>query len=346
MPDQARNVVIIGATGAVGEELCSLIDEREWAIADLRLTASTDSVGTIIQCRGTDHCVTALTESTLDGADIVLCAAGADVSRIWAPRAVAAGAIVIDNSSAFRTDPNVPLVVPEVNGADLDDCAPPCIIANPNCTTIITLLAVHPLHAAFGVERMVVSTYQAASGGGRAMMEELEQQARDFVAGKPLRHPIAGRPCLFNVFCHESAVDDDGMNVEERKLINESHRMLHDDTIGITGTCVRVPVLRAHSAAVNLTLRSPASLDEIRAAIDAAPGVRVVDDRETSRFPEPIDASGIDDILVGRLRPDPSQPDGFGVSLFVSGDQLRKGAALNAVQLAECVVASTQPARS
>jgi aspartate-semialdehyde dehydrogenase len=332
------NIAIVGATGAVGRELLVILRERRFRTGALRLLASARSAGTTLAAGDATYPVEALTDDGFRDVDVALFAAGGAISRSHAPRAVAAGATVIDNSSAFRQDPDVPLVVPEVNGDALrDGVTGPRIIANPNCSTIIALMAVTPIHRAVGVERMVVSTYQAASGAGLGLMEELEQQARDFAAGRPYTTAVSGRQYLFNVFSHDSPIGPDGSNEEEAKLRRETHRIWDDDTVRITATCVRVPVLRAHSEAINLTLRAPLSASDARALLAAAPGVRIVDDRAANRFPEPIDASGRDEVLVGRLRADASQPEGMGLDLFVAGDQLRKGAALNAVQIAEAL---------
>jgi aspartate-semialdehyde dehydrogenase len=340
MIDHPVRVGIVGATGVVGTELLLILSERGWPVARLALFASDRSAGGEVTWNGASIPLETLHIDAFAEFDIVFFAADAEISRQWAPVARDAGALVIDNSSAFRDAEEVPLVVPEVNGEVLRDVALPAIIANPNCSAIIALMAVAPIHRLAGIERMVISTYQAASGAGAAMMAELEQQAHDYAHGRPLRCDVAGRPFLFNVFCHESPVDDDGMNAEECKLINEAHRLLGDPEIGISATCVRVPVLRAHSEAITLTLRRPVTLDGVRACLRSAEGLEIVDDRAGRRFPEPCNATGRDEVLVGRLRVDPSQPEGIGFSLFVSGDQLRKGAALNAIQIAETVMAS------
>jgi len=242
--------------------------------------------------------------------------------------------VVIDNSSAFRMDESCPLVVPEVNPEDISRHNG--IIANPNCSTIIMNVAVWPLHRRFPIERLVISTYQAASGAGAAAMDELEQQARDFAAGAPLKTDIFQRQYLWNCFSHNSAISaDNGYNEEEDKMTRETHKIFHDSKVGVTATCVRVPVLRAHSEAINITFRDPMTEAEARAILSEAPGITIVDDRVQNQFPEPLMASGKDDILVGRIRADRSQAPGKGLDLFVCGDQIRKGAALNAVQIAE-----------
>jgi aspartate-semialdehyde dehydrogenase len=332
-------VAVVGATGAVGREMLAVLEQRRFPCREVRALASARSAGTSLPYNGGHITVQELTGDSFDGVHIALFSAGGSISKRFAPIAAQRGVIVIDNSSAFRMDDNVPLVVPEINDDVLDDLGDGGgIIANPNCSTIIALMAVTPIYDAVGIDRMVVSTYQAASGAGAAAMQELEQQAREFVEGKPFTTDIFGRQYLFNLFSHNSAMGEDGYNMEETKMVKETHKIWGDDTVGITATCVRVPVLRAHCESINLTLRKPLGEDEAREILENAPGIRVVDDRARNKFPEPIDASGIDEVLVGRIRADHSQMPGYGLNLFVAGDQLRKGAALNAVQIAEAVL--------
>jgi aspartate-semialdehyde dehydrogenase len=363
LPDEP-NLAIVGATGAVGRELLNLLTERRFPHGRLRLLASARSAGRSLPYCGTSIGVEEPGEGSFADIDLAFFSAGGSISRHWARRAVEAGAIVIDNSSAFRMDDDVPLIVPEINGNELDNfrespgghlrgrgqsdsggrgCGPR-IIANPNCSTIIVLMAVTPLHRAATIQRMVISTYQAVSGAGAAWMGELQQQARDYAANRPYTKQVTGRQCLFNVFSHDSPLGPEGYNEEEMKLLRETRKIWSDESVRISATCVRVPVLRAHSAAINLTLARPLSEDEARRVLAEAPGVRVVDDRAANRFPEPIEAGEQDDVLVGRIRRDISQAPGQGLDLFVSGDQLRKGAALNALQIAEQLLAA--PARS
>jgi len=345
-------LALVGATGAVGREVLSILDQRERPWAELRLLASARSAGQQVTVCDERIAIETLSEASFKDIDIAIFSAGGSISRQYAPIAAAAGAIVIDNSSAFRMDPTVPLIVPEINGELVDGLRgrsnqSGAIIANPNCSTIIALMAVTPLHRApssGGIERMVVSTYQAASGAGAAWMAELEQQARDFAADRPLTQDVLGRPYLFNVFSHNSPIGPEGYNEEEMKLLRETHKIWNDERVRIAATCVRVPVLRAHCEAINLTFRQRLTEHEARELLAAAPGVRIVDDREGNRFPEPILASGGDDVLVGRIRADISQEPGKGLELFISGDQLRKGAALNAIQIAERLTASHEPA--
>lgn len=332
------NVAIVGATGAVGREFLTLLAERAFGHGELRLFASPRSSGRAVDYRGTRLPVQSLIERSFDGIDLALFSAGASVSRKWAPKAVQAGALVIDNSSAFRMEPGIPLVIPEVNPQALAEPSDRRIYAVPNCSTIIALMAVTPLHRAAGVRRMVISTYQAVSGAGAAHMEELQQQARDFAAGRAYTTTTFGRQCLFNLFSHDSAIGPDGSNGEETKMVEETRKVWDDDAVAITATCVRVPVLRSHCESINLTFRRPLSEHEARQILFESPGVRVVDDRAANKFPEPVDASGGDEVLVGRVRADSSQAPGMGLNLFVSGDQLRKGAALNAIQIAECLL--------
>jgi len=336
---------IVGATGAVGREALDILAARGWPASRLRLFASARSAGTGLGYCGEAVEVEELTESAFDDLDAAIFSAGGSISKQFAPVAVSRGCFVIDNSSAFRMDPDVPLVIPEVNGDELERVNRPCVIANPNCSTIIALVAVTPFHRAVGVVRMVISTYQAASGAGAAAMAELEQQARDFAAGREFDTTIFRRPYLFNLFSHNTPIGEDGLNEEERKMVRETRKMWRDDAVRITATCIRVPVLRTHCESINLTFRGPLSESEAREILAGAPGVQIVDDRAANQFPEPRLASGGDDVLVGRIRADASQPEGKGLDLFVAGDQLRKGAALNAVQILEALIARSAAPR-
>ncbi|MGI9015475.1 MAG: aspartate-semialdehyde dehydrogenase [Phycisphaerales bacterium] len=336
---RGTSLAIVGCTGAVGQECCSILESRATSFdSNITLFASPRSAGQQRTLGGKTLTIRPLERGCFDDIDIAIFAAGSAISREWAAIAVDADTYVIDNSSAFRMHAEVPLIVPEVNGDTLNNVRErPCIIANPNCSTIIALLVVTPLHRVARITRMVISTYQAVSGAGAAAMHELEAQARDYAAGRALSHNIFPQPILFNLFSHNSSIGPDGCNEEERKLSNETHKIWNDGTIAITATCVRVPVLRCHAEAINLSFASP--LDETRARdiLAGAAGVSVIDDRENNQFPEPRLATGQDDIFVGRIRNDPSQPPGMGLNLFVCGDQLRKGAALNAIQIAEMI---------
>ncbi len=331
------SVAVMGATGAVGQVMLEILAERDFPVRQLRLLASSRSAGRRIDFRGESLTVQELTEDSFDGIDLVLSSAGGSLSRRFAPAAVAAGAVVVDNTSAFRMDPEVPLVVPEVNAGDL--AAHKGLIANPNCSTIIMVVPLWPLHRAHRVRRVVVSTYQAISGAGAKAMEELVEQTREVLADRPAVPRELPYPIAFNLFSHNTEIDEDGYCEEEVKMIRETRKMFHEESILVSPTCVRVPVLRAHSEAMTVEFEEPVSEAEVRRILGEAPGVELVDDREANHFPMPLEASGRDEVLVGRVRRDLSRPDGTGVSLFLCGDQLRKGAALNAVQIAEALAA-------
>jgi aspartate-semialdehyde dehydrogenase len=303
-------------------------------VGRLVLLASGRSAGKKMLFRGKEIEVQELTENSFEGINIGLFSAGATISRKFAPIAVRAGAVVVDNSSAFRMDPEAPLVVPEINPEDIKKHKG--IIANPNCSTIILLMAVYPIHKINPIKRIVVSTYQAASGAGAVAMEELREQAAGYLRDEPVEPKVFPYPIAFNVFSHNSALDPEtGYNQEEIKMVKESIKILHDDSLLISPTCVRVSTFRAHAESIHLRLENPADLDAIRKALSEFPGVKVVDDRNRNYFPMPLEASGIDDVLVGRIRHDISSSDGREIELFCCGDQILKGAALNAVQIAE-----------
>jgi aspartate-semialdehyde dehydrogenase len=327
------HVAVVGATGAVGQEFIRVLEQRKFPAKKMTFLASARSAGKPIEFAGKTYTVEELKEDSFKGVDLALFSAGASISRKFGPIAAKAGTVVVDNSSAFRMDPEVPLVVPEVNPEDAFKHKG--IIANPNCSTIIAVVAVWPLHKLGRVKRMVASTYQAASGAGYQAMLELEEQAREVLAGRKPQPKVLPHQIAFNVFNHNSKVTENGYNEEEMKMVKETRKMFHDDSIQITATCVRVPVLRAHSEAINLTFERPVTEQQARATLAAAPGLKIVDDREKNYFPMPLESSDQDDVFVGRIRQDISQPDGRGIDIFVSGDQLRKGAALNAVQIAE-----------
>jgi aspartate-semialdehyde dehydrogenase len=327
-------VAIAGATGAVGVELMQCLEQRKFPLSELRLLASARSVGKTMKFRGVDVAVQELTDDSLKGVDIALFSAGGAQSKRFAPAAVKAGAVVVDNSSAFRMDPNTPLVVPEINAGEL--AKHHGIIANPNCVAIVAATPLWPLHQARRIKRIVMSTYQAASGAGAAAMEELSESTRAYLEGRPFTPKVLPHPYAFNVFSHNTKVDPEtGYNEEETKVMQECRKIFGMPDLRVTATCVRVPVLRAHCIAMNIEFEAPLSPKEARNILATAPGVRVVDDLEKNYFPMPVDASGKDEVLVGRIRKDVSDPTGATLSLFVAGDQLRKGAALNAVQIAE-----------
>lgn len=336
------NVAVVGATGAVGAELLGLLEERRFPVGELRLLASARSAGKKVRAGRREVEVQAATPEAFRGIDVAFFSAGGSVSKALAKDAVAAGAVVIDNTSAFRLDPDVPLVIPEVNGpAALEHQG---IIANPNCSTIVLLMALNPLHQVARVRRVVVSTYQAVSGAGLKAMEELQQQVRDYVAGRepearvlPVASGQRHYPILFNVIPQVDVFDEGGYTREEWKMVRETHKILGDASIGITATTVRVPVLRSHAESVYVETERRLSVEEARAVLSAAPGVKVVDDPAQARYPMPIDAAGRDEVLVGRIRADVAVENGL--NLWAVGDQIRKGAALNAVQIAEYLLA-------
>ena len=328
-------VAIVGATGAVGTEFLGILEERDFPITSLTLFASARSAGRSLPFRGQELQVRQLPDDGDLQADVVFASAGGSISKEHAKRWAAHGAVVIDNTSAWRMDPEVPLVIPEANGeAALSHRG---IIANPNCSTIIALMALAPLHRAFGLQRATVATYQAVSGAGAAGIEELREQTRAALDGHELAPRKFQHPIAFNLFSHDSAIHDDGYNAEERKLLLESRKILGQDDLRVSATCVRVPVFRAHSEAIHAEFARSVSADQVREVLAAAPGVQVVDDRARNTFPTPLAASGGDDVLVGRIRDDASLPGA--VALFAAGDQIRKGAALNAVQIAEHLIA-------
>ena len=333
-----NKVAIVGATGAVGREFIALIEERDFQANQYALLSSARSAGATIEVRGQQHTVGELQADSFGGVDVAFFSAGGSISRKYADQAVASGAVVIDNSSAFRMDPDVPLVVPEINPDDARTHRG--IIANPNCSTIIMVVAVWPLHRVNPVRRVVVSTYQAASGAGQRAMQELQEQTRQVLSGSTPEPEVFPFPIAFNLFCHNSTIDETGYNQEETKMVNETRKIFHEPDLAVTATCVRVPVMRAHSESINLTFTRPITPQQIREILSAAPGIRIVDQRDPQHFPMPLEADGIDDVLVGRIRQDLSQPDGCGIELFVSGDQLRKGAALNGIQIAELLAGS------
>ena len=332
---QTYRVAILGATGAVGTELLQLLESRHFPIASLKLLASPRSVGQKLSFQGEELLVEAVGDRSFDHIDLVLASAGGSISKTWAPKAVAAGAVVIDNSSAFRMQPDVPLVVPEINPAAV--ASHEGIIANPNCSTILMNVAVYPLHRVHPVRRIVVSTYQSASGAGARAMEEVKQQARAILEGKPPVTEIFPYPLAFNLFPHNTPINQQGYCEEEMKMVNETRKIFEVSDLRVSATCIRVPVLRAHSEAINLEFDHPFNVAEAREILNQAPGVKLVEDWQANYFPMPIEASGQDDVLVGRIRQDISHP--CGLELWLSGDQIRKGAALNAVQIAELLVA-------
>jgi len=327
-------VAIAGVTGAVGAEFIAIMEKRAFRVGRLKALASTRSVGKTIEFRGERIIVEELSERSFEGVDIALFSAGGGISRKFAPLAVKAGAVVVDNSSAFRMDPDVPLVIPEINANRIREHKG--IIANPNCAAITALVPLWPIHRRNRIRRVILSTYQAASGAGAAAMEELVESTRAGLNGQTYPPRVFPHPYAFNLFNHNTTIDPEtGYNDEETKVIKETRKIFEDDRIAVGVTCVRVPVLRAHCEAITFECENPISEDEVRAILSHAPGVKIVDDRIRNYFPMPIDASGQDDVLVGRIRKDLSDPSGHSISMFVAADQLLKGAALNAIQIAE-----------
>jgi aspartate-semialdehyde dehydrogenase len=329
------NVAILGATGAVGTELLQLLEARDFPLKSLKLLASPRSAGTTISFKGSAIAVEAVSANAFQNVDVVLASAGGATSKQWAQTIVDAGALMIDNSSAFRMEPSVPLIVPEVNPAAAE--AHRGIIANPNCTTILMSVALWPLHQIQPIRRVVAATYQSASGAGARAMEEVKQQARAILDGQTPPTESFPYPLAFNLFAHNTPINEQGYCEEEMKMINETRKIFSEPDLRVSATCIRVPVLRAHSEAINLEFDQPFDVATARSAIQRAAGVKLVEDWQANYFPMPIDASGQDDVLVGRIRQDLSHP--CGLELWLSGDQIRKGAALNAIQIAELVVA-------
>ena len=327
-------VAIAGVTGAVGAEFIATMDKRNFPVGKLKALASARSAGKTVDFRGEKVVIEELTERSFEGVDIALFSAGAGTSRKFSPAAVRAGAVVIDNSSAFRMDPTVPLVIPEINARRIREHKG--IIAVPNCSAITALVPLWPIHQANRITRVILSTYQAASGGGAAVMQELLDSTRASLEGRPFEPKAVQHPYAFNLFSHNTDIDPEtGYNSEETKVIKETRKIFEDEQIAIGVTCVRVPVLRAHCEAITFECERPITEHEVRAILSKAPGVRIIDDRAKNYFPMPIDASGQDDVLVGRIRKDLSDPSGRSIAMFVSADQLLKGAALNAIQIAE-----------
>lgn len=332
---QGLRVGILGATGAVGTEILAILEQRSFPISELRLLASPRSAGQTLTFAGDPLPVQAVGAETLQGLDLILASAGASVSRQWLPIAVEAGAVAIDNSSAYRMEADVPLVVPEVNPQDLK--AHRGIIANPNCTTILMTVALWPLHQVRPIRRIIAATYQSASGAGAKAMQELKDQALDVLKGDPPRTAVFPYPLAFNLFPHNSPLNEQGYCQEEMKMVNETRKIFHAPDLRISATCVRVPVLRAHSEALNVEFFEPFPLADARSLLQQAAGVKFVEDWQRNYFPMPLEATGKDPVFVGRLRQDLSEPNAL--ELWLCGDQIRKGAALNAVQIAESLIA-------
>jgi aspartate-semialdehyde dehydrogenase len=336
MKKERYNVAVVGATGAVGQEMISILQERNFPIGELKALASERSHGKEIEFNGSRFQVYKLDKTSFKDIDIALFSAGASRSREFAPIAVEAGAVVIDNSSAFRMEEDVPLVIPEINPHRIVDYTKRGIIANPNCTTAVAIMALKPIHDIGKIKRVVAASYQAVSGAGAQAMEELRMQTKAIMEGKPFDSSIFPHQIAFNLLPHIDTFLENGYTKEEMKLHNETRKILSDDSMQLTATTVRVPVFRAHSVAMNIETERKISVSEATTALKNFPGVKVVDEPQNLRYPMPIEAAGKDECLVGRIREDYTVPSG--ISLWVVGDQLRKGAALNAVQIAEVLI--------
>lgn len=325
------HVAIVGATGAVGVEIIRVLERRNFPISKLTLLASSRSAGKVLKFRGEEIAIQTLSASAFAGVDFALFSAGSDISKHYAHVATESGAVVIDNSSAFRMDPKIPLIIPEINGADARHHQG--IIANPNCTTIIVLMGLYPLHRTFGVKRIFASSYQAVSGSGALAIEELQQQVHSVVHRREVAIHVYPHQIAFNAFPHVDSFLDSGYTKEEMKMQNEGRRIMHLPQFRASVTCVRVPVYRAHSASVSAEFEKPISLDAARVLLNKAPGLQLVDDPLSNLYPTPLNVEGKDDCEIGRLRMDCAMDNGL--TFWICGDQLLKGAALNAVQIAE-----------
>ena len=334
MSRSGYRVAIVGATGAVGQTMLSILAERNFPVRSLRLLASERSEGKVLHFKGEEVKVERLTERSFEGIELALFSAGASRSKEFAPEAVRAGALVVDNSSAFRMDPTVPLVVPEINPEAARRHSG--LIANPNCTTVVTVMALKPLHEAAKVRRVIVSSYQAVSGAGAQALEELKQQVLAWVKGEPAEAKVFPHPIAFNLIPQVDVFEASGYTREEMKLVHETRKILEDETMRIAATTVRVPVWVAHSVSVTAETERKVTVEEARRLFASFPGLKLWDDPANRQYPMPIVATGKDECYVGRIREDLSSDRGL--NFWVVGDQLRKGAALNAIQIAELVL--------
>jgi aspartate-semialdehyde dehydrogenase len=325
---------VVGATGAVGEELVKIIEQRRFPVSELRLFASERSREKRLMFRGSEQAVQVLEASALKGTQIVFISAGSAISKQYAPGLAAEGALVVDNSSAFRGDRSIPLVVPEINGHEA--AGKRGIIANPNCSTIQLVLAVEPVHRHWGLKQLVVATYQSVSGTGGRAMQELREQSVAYLDGRPLERKVYPREIAFSLFPHIGEFGEDGMHTEERKIVSETRRFLGNDDLPVTVTAVRVPVFRSHSEAVVLTTDKRTSAQEVAEVLRSTPGLCLMEGQGSDSYATPLSAAGRDEVFVGRLRD--AEPRGHGISMWVVADNVRKGAALNAVQIAECAM--------
>jgi aspartate-semialdehyde dehydrogenase len=336
MKKQKYNVAVVGATGAVGNAMLEVLEERNFPVNQLKLLASERSIGTTLRFRGKELPVEVLDAQSFKGVDIALFSAGGTISERFAPIAAEAGAVVIDNTSAFRMHPEVPLVVPEVNAAAISEYPKLGIIANPNCSTIQMVVALKPIHDAAQIKRVVVSTYQATSGAGKRAMDELIQQTRALLTGDDVVVQKFPHQIAFNCLPHIDVFLDNGYTKEEMKMVQETKKIMGDESIQVTATCVRVPVLGGHSESVNVSTEKKLSARQARALLEKAPGVCVVDDTVHNQYPLALDCVGKDEVFVGRIRDDESQE--YGLNFWIVSDNIRKGAATNAVQIAEVLI--------
>jgi len=325
------NIAIVGATGAVGQEMLRVLEQREFPIKEIRCFASPQSAGKTLLFKGKQVPIEQLSENCFQGIDIALFSAGKKISLTYAPLAVKTGCLVVDNSSAYRMDPKVPLVIPEINPHILENHSG--IISSPNCTATVMLMALAPLHRQFKIRRIVMATYQAASGAGQKAMIELQEESRAILENRLFTRSAMPFPYAFNLFTHNAPMTSSGYNEEEIKIIEEARKILEEPDLRVAVTCVRVPVLRAHSVSLNVEFEKPITAEKAKELLQKSPGIKVLEDWDQNRFPMPLDASNQDDIFVGRIRQDLSNSNTL--DLWAVGDQLLKGAALNAVQIAE-----------
>ena len=333
MSDKKYNVAVVGATGAVGNQMITCLEERNFPVKSVKLLASARSAGRMLRFRGDLLPVEELTEDSFKGTDIALFSAGGGISQNFAPIAAKDGCVVVDNSSAWRMDPEVPLVVPEVNPHAIAGYKQKGIIANPNCSTIQMVVPLNPIHKKVGIKRIVVSTYQAVSGTGKKAIDELFDQTRAMINFLDYEPKVYPHQIAFNCLPHIDVFQENGYTKEEMKMVNETRKILEDSNIGVTATTVRVPVFYGHSESVNVETKKPISAEEVRALLEDTPGIKVMDDPKTNLYPLATDAAGKDLTLVGRIREDESIPNG--INMWVVADNIRKGAATNAVQIAE-----------
>ena len=336
MKKQKYNVAVVGATGVVGQEMIRILEQRNFPVDKIKLLASERSAGQLLKYKNKEEKVHLLSDETFEGIDVGLFSPGASVSAIYAPRAGKAGCVVIDNTSQFRMDPDVPLIVPEVNPKAIAGYKKKNIIANPNCSTIQMVVALKPIHDAVRIRRIVVSTYQAVSGAGREAMDELSNQVLAIYGQKEIEKKVFSHQIAFNCIPQIDVFLDNGYTKEEMKMVNETQKIMDDNSINVTATTVRVPVFNSHSEAVNIETEKKITAKEVKKLLSKAPGIKVMDDTKKLEYPMPIDASERDEVFVGRIREDESIPNG--INMWIVSDNLPKGAALNAVQIAEILI--------